>query len=169
MIASQHLLPHLILKLFFSLKINFWFVQMHQTEWIVQSNRKWIQLIPLTFSPMCSVWPDSWGLDSTVSGGMHRCEFYPAGCWVCWVSVERSAAAAWPRSHSSQAWGIDRPVIKSGALVGLCAAHCSPSKARGCCLLSPICIIQRHRSSQRKGPHSGILLPLFCFANFQLK
>lgn len=96
-------------------------------------------------------------------------EFYPAGCWVCWVSVERSAAAAWPRSHSSQAGGIDRPVIKSGALVGLCAAHCSPSKARGCCLLSPICIIQRHRSSRRKGPHSGILLPLFCFANFQLK
>lgn len=96
-------------------------------------------------------------------------EFHPAGCWVCWVSVERSAAAAWPRSHSSQAGGIDRPVIKSGALVGLCAAHCSPSKARGCCLLSPICIIQRHRSSRRKGPHSGILLPLFCFANFQLK
>lgn len=99
---------------------------------------------------------------------------------VRWVSKERSAAAAWPRSHSSQAGGggggcssgggggmggIDRPVIKSGALVGaVCGPLFPPGKARGCCLLSPICIIQRHRSSRRKGApfRDPLALVLFC-------
>lgn len=80
-------------------------LQINRTEWTTQPNRK---LIESTHAEcvngqirggQCSQWRYAVGR-----------EVYPAGCNECWVSVERSAAAAWPRSHSSQdggGWGRD--------------------------------------------------------------
>lgn len=100
-----------------------------------------------------------------------------AGGRVVKSSSPKRTGQRWPVSSCCLAavprfpgWGEDWQVSNKIRRPGW-AQSCPlfEGQARCCCLLSPICIIQRPRSSQRKGPHSGSLLPMFCFANFQLK
>lgn len=76
----------------------------HRTS-VINWTKCWVKQEMDPPPPLCSAWMDRLGVDSAVSGGMQQCEFFDR--WECWVSAERSAAAAWPRSHSSQDGGGD--------------------------------------------------------------
>lgn len=103
----------------------------------------------------------------SASGGMHRREsFILQVCWECWVSAERSAAAAWPRSHSSQAGGIDRPVIKSGALVGCVRPIVPPARPAAAVYFLPYALFNGTGAPGERGPIQGSSCPCFVLLIF---
>lgn len=101
------------------------------------------------------------------------CGAGPVGVWwnpvrlSAQVSTVRSAAAAWPRSHASQAGGrIDRSVIKSGALAELRAAHCSRARPAAAVYSLPYALFNGPGAPRERGPIQGASCPCFVLLIF---